>query len=270
MPQLTPEVFDSFRKLLYERSGITLKNGKESLLTNRLQKRMRQLGVHHYEDYLGMLTSGQHPDELVNFLDNLSTNLTSFFRESHHFDHLDQFLRAKSLQGKGEVRIWSAACSTGEEPYSIAMVAQRFFGNEAQRIKILATDINTTVLQKADHGVYQTRDLEKMDPELKLRHFNRTDGQHYAVKKSLRQYILFKRINLAAPRLPLKGKQFDAIFCRNVMIYFDKKVRQQLLNEIYRLLKDNGVLYLGHADTVNDLEHQFTLKGHTIYEKKGG
>jgi chemotaxis protein methyltransferase CheR len=268
MDTLSPEVFDAYRKLLYDRSGITLKKGKESLLTNRLQKRMRQLGMQRYEDYLEVLTSGRDPAELVRFLDNLSTNLTSFFREKHHFEHLDQFLRAKAVNGKSKVRIWSAACSTGEEPYSIAMVAQRFFGNESQRIKILGTDINTSVLKTADAGIYRARDLDKMNPELKLRSFNRMDPDHYSIKKMLREYLLFKRLNLSEPRLPLKAKQFDAIFCRNVMIYFDRKVRQQLLNEMHRLLKDDGVLYLGHADTVNDLDHGFLLKGHTIYDKK--
>lgn len=268
MENLSRKTFESFVELLYKRTGITLKKGKEALFINRVNKHLRRLGLNDYESYLELLQSGQNTNELIVFQNSLSTNLTSFFREDHHFKHLKKTLIKHKENKKGPFKIWSAACSSGEEAYSAAITVSNTLGDAFKSCKILATDINTEMVDRASKGVYEYRDIDKISPELLNSYFDKENINKYVVKQSLRKSILFKNMNLASNSLPLKSNQFDFIFCRNVMIYFDTSTRQTLLGEIYRVLKDDGVIYLGHADTVSDLRHDLVLKGNTTYMKK--
>ena len=269
MEDLSKETFEAFVDLLYKKTGITLKKGKEALFINRVNKHLRRLGLNDYNSYLDLLQSDQNPKELVNFQNSLSTNLTSFFRENHHFKHFRKILIENKTNKKEPFKIWSAACSSGEEAYSAAITVQNTIGGDASKsCKILATDINTEMIDHASKGVYEYRNIDKISPDLINACFSKESFKKYVVKQNLRKSILFKNMNLASHSLPLKSNQFDFIFCRNVMIYFDALTRQTLLGEISRVLKNQGVIYLGHADTISDLRHDLILMGNTIYMKK--
>ncbi len=251
-PALTRRTFKQIAELIYDRAGIQLSDKKETLVAARVGKRMRQLGMDDYASYLACVQNDESGDELVELLNAISTNTTHFFRESRHFDVLTGLLQQWESEGQSRFRIWCAAASTGEEPYTIAMTLREAIPSVTDA-KLLATDISTRVLARASKGVYTAKSVEAVPSELRLRHFvkeGRGEDASYKVKPELRRVVRFGRINLSKPPFPLHGP-LDVIFCRNVMIYFDNTVRTGLLNDMCRLLRPGGVLIVGHAESLS-------------------
>ena len=279
---MQPRHFRRFCEIAYSRAGILLKEGKESLVAARVAKRMRALGLSSEKDYLDHLDAEGAEEELVNFLDAISTNFTGFFREPDHFTALDELVRERIAAGRRRLRIWSAASSSGEEPYTIAITVAEALEQTGCRSldhRILATDISTRVLARARAGVYTEHALGPVDRGLRSRHFTRrVNGQRlFEVKDALKESVVFKRLNLSTPPFPMRGP-LDVVFCRNVMIYFDRRVRQALVAEIERLLAPDGVLFTGHAETLAGIDtglravrpSVYCRAGHPALESGGG
>lgn len=265
------KIFERFRKIVYEQSGITLGDRKKSLVCARVGKRMRELNLDDYAKYLNVIENDSTGNETVQLLDNISTNVTSFFREMEHFDFLADRVKEWMTKGQHTFRLWSAASSTGEEPYSIAMTLKSIMTEIKASFdyKILATDISTEVLSTCRNGYYQADKIEKISNLFKNRFFDQAikDGETvYQIDELLKKEITFSRLNLSRPPFPMKGP-FDVIFCRNVMIYFDNNVRKNLLREIYRLLKPGGFLMVGHAESLSGMLGNFKTVKPSIYIK---
>lgn len=264
------ETFDKYRTLVYEHSGITLAEGKQALVTARVSKRMRELGISCHRQYLDYLQTDNTGEELVSFLDVISTNVTSFYREAAHFDFLTDAIRKWVDQGQRRFRLWSAASSSGEEPYTLAITALEATAGSNVDLKILATDISTRMLRKCWDGVYSEERVKTVPADLRQKYFTvERNGSEklYTVKDSLRNVLVFKRLNLSQPPFPMKGP-LDAIFCRNVMIYFDNQVRSRLLQDQYRLLKKQGYLMVGHSESLTGLVSSFRSVRPSIYTKE--
>jgi len=266
--------FDSLRTLVKEQSGITLGEAKRELVYGRVSRRLRALGLSAFADYRRMLAGPEGQAEMIEFINAVTTNLTSFFRESHHFDFLrDDYLRQKVADAKGSrrLRIWCSAASTGEEPYSIAIsVAEAIPEWERWDIRILATDLDTNVLQTCVDGVYGEDRVRGMQKSRLDRFFDVVgdrDDRRYKVKAELARMISFRQLNLMHP-LPMKGP-IDVIFCRNVIIYFDKDTQRALFSRIAPLQRPGDVLILGHSESLLKVSDAWTLMGKTIYRKNG-
>ncbi len=269
MSGLSKATFDSFRKLVYEKSGISLGPQKEALVSARVGKRMRALQIERHDEYLKYVMNDESGRELVEMLDAISTNTTSFFREPEHFTLLSELLEKWRQQGQHRFRVWCAAASSGEEPYTIAMTLCEHLDPRTHDIKILATDISTRVLEQCRVGVYTKDKIQTIPPALRERFFSFT-GVHetaeFTVKDSLRRLISFRRLNLSQPPFPMKGP-FDVIMCRNVMIYFDNRVRTNLIREAYRLLRPGGYLMVGHAESLTGIATEFRTICPSVYVK---
>ncbi len=267
---MDPQTFHAFRELVYNRSGIALRDGKEALVCARVSKRMRALGLEDYGAYLRHLRRDETNEEIVQLLDAISTNVTSFFREPDHFTFLKERLRAWHAQGQRRFRLWSAACSSGEEPYSMAMTLWDALPENGVDAKILATDISTRVLQRCREGTYPKDKIQPVPAALRERYLAASpngDRTLYAVGQPLRRTITFARLNLSEPPFPMQGP-LDVVFCRNVMIYFDNLVRRRLLEEIYRLLKPGGFLLVGHAESLTGMVSDFHTVHPSVYVKE--
>ncbi len=262
--ELAPAHFREISRTVYEVAGIQLREGKEGLVRSRLAKRIRQLGLPGFESYLERVRGDASGRELAQMVDLLTTNKTSFYRESAHFD----FLRERLLPslGPGPVRIWSAGCSSGEEPYTLAMVVRDVWpGSERRDVKILATDISRRVLATAEVGEYPDSITSDVPADLLRRHWTREPGDGWRAGESLRSLITFAPLNLMGA-WPMKGP-FQAIFCRNVMIYFDKATQQTLVNRYYDLLAPGGHLFVGHSESLSALTHPFAYVQPAVYRK---
>ena len=262
-------VFEQFCSIVYEKSGIAINANKVALVTARVGKRMRELGLKDDREYLNRVLDDPDGEEIVHLLDVISTNVTSFFRENAHFDFFAETISQWYSQGQRKFRFWCAAASTGEEPYSIAMTLLNKIGTRAADIKILATDISTRALARCAEGVYSKQKLSGvpqafMDRFFKVNHEGKESV--FEVKNELRNIIAFTRLNLSKPPFPMQGPM-DAIFCRNVMIYFDNFVRKNLLAECYRLLKPDGFLFVGHAESLTGLLSGFKSVLPSVYVK---
>ncbi len=261
--------FRKFRDLVYEKSGIHLTEQKEALLCSRVGKRMRALGIENYRDYLHKIVEDDDGEECVQLLDAVSTNVTSFFREPVAFSFLTQEIDRWYEMGQRSFRFWSAACSTGEEPYTIMMT---YFASKASNVtdvRVLATDISTRALVAGRTGSYIEEKLNTVPADHKRRWFHREmdDGESiYVVSTELRDKVSFNRLNLSDPPFPMKGP-FDVVFCRNVMIYFDMRVRENLVMEIHRLLRKDGFLILGQSEGLTGLTVPFKTVRPSIYQK---
>jgi chemotaxis protein methyltransferase CheR len=262
--EFTPRDFARVRALIYRQAGISLGESKQEMVYSRLARRLRAKGLNSFEEYLDRLESGRDNEEWVAFTNALTTNLTSFFREAHHFPILAEHLRKM----RAPLSIWCSASSTGEEPYSIAMTVCEAFGSLTPPVSIVATDIDTNVLETAANGVYPIDRIEKMTQDRVKRFFQRGKGERSGlvrVRPELRQLVTFKPLNLLASNWPVSGA-FDVIFCRNVMIYFDKPTQSKILARFVPLMKPDGLLFAGHSENFMYASDAFRLRGKTVYE----
>ena len=270
-PDLTDEDFRKFSVLIYEKCGICLHEGKKELVRARLNKRLRQTGIKDFKTYYHYLTQDDSGDELVVMLDAISTNKTSFFREQKHFDFLFQKVFPTLKAGKfgQRFRFWSAACSSGEEPYTLAICLNEFFGHDSSiNMKLLATDISTKVLNEAQQGIYSMEKLENIPLHIQRTYFQQGHGKHEGfvrVKSIVQNMVTFRRLNLM-DEFPF-NEVFSFIFCRNVMIYFDKKTQQKLVNKFYNCIIPGGFLFIGHSESLTGIDHPFKYVQPSIYQK---
>jgi chemotaxis protein methyltransferase CheR len=263
--KFTAQNFKRVQKLIYDHAGISLSESKQELVYSRLSRRLRITGINSFDEYLGLLEKNDAA-EWEAFTNALTTNLTSFFRESHHFPLLAEQMRKH--RGGEAFSIWCSAASTGEEPYSLAMTAVDAFGSFTPPVTIVATDIDSNVLETAKEGVYPLARVDKLDPELIKRFFLRGTGKqegYVRVRKELRDMITFRQLNLLDNSWPLRPP-LDVIFCRNVMIYFDKPTQLEILKKFVPLLGKDGLMYAGHSESFYHADAFFKLRGKTVYE----
>lgn len=261
----TDRDFEKIRGLIYEHAGISLSAGKVDMVYSRIARRLRANGLKTFEEYLEYLDA--NADEWPHFTNSLTTNLTSFFREAHHFPVLAEHALEARRKGHAPIMLWSSACSTGEEPYSMAMALIDAFDSWKPPVKILATDLDTNVVRLASRGVYQMDRVEKMPEERLKRFFLRGRGGQEGmarVRPEVQALVNFHPLNLLDDRWPMKGP-FDAIFCRNVMIYFDKQTQARILSRFHPLLRPDGLLFVGHSESLTHVADLFRLRGKTVY-----
>jgi len=271
---LSDREFDELRSIIKKLTGISLSDSKRQLVYRRVSGRLKALGIETFREYCDYLRSDSE-GELEEFTNSITTNLTSFFREQHHFDYLVNTLLPEIMAGKASsgrrLRIWSAGCSTGEEAYSLAITLRESWPDlQKWDARILATDLDTEVLSTCRAGLYPAERVEKMPRKQRNRWFLKSsvDGrQMIKVRPELRELITFKQLNLME-EWPMRGK-FDVIFCRNVMIYFDKPTQKTLVERYAGLLENDGHLFVGHSESLFNVTDRFTLLGKTIYRKKG-
>jgi chemotaxis protein methyltransferase CheR len=258
--------FDRVQAMIYKRAGISLHDGKHAMVYSRLSRRLRETGHQSFREYLSWLESTEGP-EWQEFVNALTTNLTSFFREHHHFDIYSDYLKSKPATVAW--RVWCSAASTGEEPYSIVMSTLDALGPRAN-FSLTASDIDSKVLAAASNGVYRLDGLKGVGPDVMQRYFLRGKGANDGmamIKSELRQRIEFLIVNLIRDDWPFK-EPFDVVFCRNVMIYFDAATQRRVLERIHRVMKPGALLFVGHAENFSDSKDLFTLKGKTVYERR--
>ncbi len=260
---------------IYDHAGIVLGDHKKELVYSRLARRLRRLGLSDFGAYIERLNGPDADTERGNLINALTTNHTHFFREDHHFNHLRDvcvpaWKRRAERDGDRTLRLWSAGCSTGEEPYSMAMtMADALQSSPGWNWKLLATDIDTQVLSVCKAGEYERRSGSQIPPRIRARYCQLLPGrERFAVSEEIRRHIVFNRLNLLRT-WPMK-KQFDAVFCRNVTIYFDRETKTQLIARYRQIIKPGGWLFLGHSETVLDRDSDFEPVGRTIYRVPGG
>ncbi|HGF6559780.1 chemotaxis protein-glutamate O-methyltransferase [Providencia sp. PROV188] len=267
VPQIEPLTDDEFGRVcrfIHKKSGIVLTMNKKNMVYNRLLKRLRDCNIDNFSDYLRMLEREPLNTEWQAFINALTTNLTAFFREPHHFATLTDFLKSRR---NSNINIWCSASSTGEEPYSIAMTVSDVLGANAVNAKVVASDIDTEVLEKAKQGIYRIEELKTLTALQRQRYFMKGVGEYEGfarVKPALSNMIEFRYLNLTEGDWQLQHR-FDAIFCRNVMIYFDKEMQIKLLERFAPLLKPDGLLFIGHSENISQLTKQFVINGQTVY-----
>ncbi|HEY0334270.1 MAG TPA: CheR family methyltransferase [Stenotrophomonas sp.] len=254
-------------ELIHERAGIALAPAKRDMVYGRLSRRLRVLGLRSFREYLDQLEGGAMEEEWQSFTNALTTNLTAFFREPHHFERLREELQRR--QQEPVIRLWSCAASTGEEPYSMAITACETFGTLQPPVRIVATDVDTQVLDTASRGVYLLERVASLDPALRRKYFQRGSGPNEGkcrVLPALRQLIEFRPLNLLAPRYDVGGP-FAALFCRNVMIYFDKPTQRGILSRLAPQLEEDGMLYTGHSENYLHAADLIQPCGRTLYRR---
>jgi len=260
--------FARVKAIIYRKAGINLGDSKKQLVYSRLARRLRELQLNNFDEYLALLDHNK--SEQQEFINALTTNLTAFFREAHHFSILTDYVRNRKAAA-GKLRVWCAASSTGEEPYSIAMTLVEAYGTYTPPVEIIASDIDSAVLQFAMQGIYSLDRLDALSLEQKKQFFLRGKGGNTGSAKvmdKLRQLVEFRQINLLDRDWQL-GPGFDVIFCRNVMIYFDKPTQLQLLERMVRLLKPEGLYIAGHSESFSNASHLVKLVAKTTYRLVG-
>jgi len=266
---MDPKVFQSIRRIVHERSGINIKENRASMVSARIATRLRNLELDSESDYLAYLQS--NTQEVTQLLDVISTNVTRFFREQPHYDFAHELISERIRSGVRRLRVWSAASSTGQEPYSLCMTAAEAIkqAGGACDFRLLATDISTRVLERARAGRYSSEELQSVPDPLRARYFQAVDeggDTAYQVVPRLREMAVFHRMNLDAPPFPMKGP-LDLIFCCNVMIYFDSDTKRRLLEAMHRLLKPDGVLVVSHTESLIGVPDLFKMFKPSIYAK---
>jgi len=277
--ELTDKDFAYIKELTYDHIGVNLTEAKRSLMVSRLSKRLKTLGLSSFKEYIMRLQ--ENPEEMEVLANLLTTNVTYFFREPHHFDFLkEEVLSSIKEQAETELRSpkvkgWSAGCSTGEEAYSIAIVLSEYLGNSKDwDFRILASDINTQVLQEASQGIYLKEKLGNVSPSLLRRYFKAGTGENeglFKIKDFLKNKVIFTRINFAKEEDYPRANDIDFIFCRNVFIYFDQAGQEKVLNQFHKRLRPGGYLFLGHSETINQPTRErgdWRLVSHTVYRKE--
>lgn len=258
--------FECVKRMIYARAGIALADNRQEMVYTRLSKRLRATGADGFDDYLQRLEQNSEDAEWESFINALTTNLTSFFREAHHFPILAEHMKKRRI---GQMmKLWCSACSTGEEAYSMAMTMVETFGSFKPPVRILATDIDTNVLATAREGVYPMDRLENMTPDRIRRFFLRGNGGHAGyvqARRELRDLITFRQLNLLDAAWPLRGP-FEAIFCRNVMIYFDKPTQYRILQKFVPLLDHEGLLFMGHSEVFQHAADLIKICDRTVYK----
>lgn len=265
---LTDHDFSKIRTLIHQRAGIALGAQKRQMVYSRLARRLRELRMKEFSAYLSFLEADPNSDEWELFTNALTTNLTSFFREAHHFPVLAEHVRRCDQP----VSVWCSAASTGEEPYSIAMTLIEALGNRAGSASVVATDIDTQVLAKGAAGVFTMEQVSKLSPERLKRFFLKGSGAQAGkvrIRPEVAAMVKFSQLNLLDPRWVLK-EPFDAIFCRNVMIYFDKPTQHRILQRFAPLMKPHGLLFAGHSENFSFASQILRLRGQTVYELVDG
>ena len=271
---ITDREFEKFSSLVYDRAGINLHIGKKQLVQTRLGKIMRTEGIDNFSSYLDMILRDDSGNRLVELLDAISTNHTYFFREKEHLRWLNEHIlpdifKLESVKQTGQIRIWSAGCSTGEEPYTIAIdMLENYKFPFPVEIKMLATDLSSKVVSIAQNGVYREEKLQNVPKHMITKYFQKGSGSAdglYRVNEDIRRKITFRKFNLMDP-FPFK-KQFDFIFCRNVMIYFDKQTQQKVVQKFQRYVKPGGYFVVGHSESLSGIKHEFKYIAPTIYRK---
>lgn len=263
--------FLGIKELITKHAGIVLTDAKRQLVYSRLTRRLRALNIRRFSEYLKLVATDD--GEMVNLVNAITTNLTSFFRENHHFEYLSEHIFPELMRSNAHsrrIRIWSAGCSTGEEPYSLAITVREFFEQvPGWDVRILATDIDSNVVAKAQSGIYTEDRISELDEKVKKKWFIRgkgSNGGNVKVSDDLKQLITFKQLNLLQD-WPMHGP-FDLIFCRNVVIYFDKPTKVNLFERYSRIMAPRAHLFIGHSESLFNISDEFKLLGGTIYQKK--
>ncbi|WLI76319.1 CheR family methyltransferase [Kosakonia sp. H02] len=260
---LTANELEKISELIYQRAGIVLTPQKKDMVYNRLSRRLRELNLRRFDEYIALLINNPTSKEWQEFINALTTNLTSFFREAYHFPTL-----AKHAQSRGGMyNVWCAAASTGEEPWSIAMTLEAALGRSITGPRVIATDIDTDVLEKATQGVYRLADLDTLTEQQKKTWFLRGTGEQASmvkIKSEYRNTVQFRQLNLIESQWDIPAP-FDAIFCRNVMIYFDQNTQEKLLKRFAKMLKPGGILFVGHSEHFQNMNSPFRLLGQSVY-----
>ncbi|MEA1911729.1 MAG: protein-glutamate O-methyltransferase CheR [Spirochaetota bacterium] len=274
MVSITEKEFKQIATLLYGNFGINLTDNKQTLVRGRLNKIIRTKGYENFTNYYNAIKEDKTGMLQIELADKLSTNHSYFFRENDHFKYLStntlpEIEKSQRLKEPSELRIWCAGCAAGEEPYTLAILLKEHFGKRLTNNKpvILATDISTSALSAAKSGIYTQDKLKSMPNKYLDKYFNNMGTGKYSVKPDLRNLILFKRLNLMRDTFPFSNK-FDIIFCRNVMIYFDKITRETLISKYFSNLIDNGILFIGHSETIGRNSNQFKYLIPAVYRKK--
>lgn len=257
------KLFQKFKNLIYEVSGIALSDDKEALVSTRISKRIRFLGLLSENEYYDYLLA--QSDEVIHFIDVISTNVTHFFREAEHFKILADHLQHLASSGQKEIKIWCAASSSGEEPYTIGMTCHEVLSDLNIQYKILATDISTNVLKQAIEGAYSIDKLNNIPNNLQKKYFD-LSLQTGVVKQFLKNHIFFRRLNLKNIPFPLKGP-IDIIFCRNVMIYFDVNLKKRIVKNMFDLLRPGGMLVTSHTESLSGISKDFQVVKPSIFIK---
>lgn len=275
VPVLSDDEFERIRALVKLHTGINLNDGKRTLVVSRLTKRLTDLGLSNFSEYIEVLQNSDPAGELMAMINRITTNKTDFFRENHHFQFLTKTLLPSILakhqeSGQRVVRVWSAGCSSGEEPYTLAITLNEFFRHRPNwQWRILATDLDTNILDRAQAGVYDRQRVSPITKKLLTRYFSRErqgDKEVFAVKPELKGNILFRRFNLMAPDFPLKVA-VDFVFCRNVLIYFTHDDRVKIATNFHRIIKPGGYLFVGHSESLMLVRDLFKYIANTIYQK---
>ncbi len=261
--------FEGFRRIAQERAGIFLRPGKDALVSSRLARRLRELGLASEREYLERLLGAAGDHELVHFLDAISTNFTRFFREPAHFELLAADAERARAAGQQRFRYWSAACSSGEEAYTLAMVLEPILARCDW--KILASDLSTAALAQAAAGEYGAEEVSPVPAALRARHLASAGGQpeRWRISPPLRERVVFRRLNLIERPFPMKGP-LDAVLCRNVMIYFDRTTRASIVAEVERLLRPGAPLLIGHAETLSGVPTRLRAERPSVYRLPAG
>ena len=266
-PELSTRAFDRVRAMIHDYAGISLNASKRNMVMNRLSRRLRATGIASFEAYLDLVAADDCA-ERTSFVNALTTNLTSFFREAHHFPALVEHLRAQATE-RSPITVWSAACSTGEEPYSIAIAAMEAFDTDRPPVRIVASDLDTQALETASRGVYSLEKMESVSEERRRRFFLRGTGAHDGTAKirpAVRALVEFSQVNLQDDDWPVDGP-LAAIFCRNVMIYFNRDTQLAILKRFAPLIAPGGLLFAGHSENFHYLAGDFLrTRGKTVYE----
>lgn len=262
----TEDDFRLVQKLIYDHAGISLNNAKHNLVYSRLCRRLRANNLTHFSDYLKLVAKNRA--EWQHFINALTTNLTAFFREPHHFPLLAGL--ARQLAGKESIALWSCAASTGEEPYSMAMAMIEVFESYTPPVKIIATDIDTAALETAKAGIYSMDKVDMLTAEQLKPFFLKGSGEQAGfvkVRKEVQDLVAFRQVNLLSEHWPVRGP-FAAIFCRNVMIYLDRPTQTMVLERFAPLLDPQGLLFVGHSENISLLSNLYQLHSRTVYQLK--
>lgn len=270
MNKITDEEFRQLAQYIKAHSGIHLRDEKRTLLVGRLGSILNELGINNFMDYYKYLTNDKEGKELSRLIDKITTNHTYFMREPEHFNYFSQHVLPylRSTVTKKDLRIWCAASSTGEEPYTLAMLMEDFFRGESHLWdkKLLATDISISVLEAAKKGIYSAEKVNSLPKLWIMNYFEKLNKEEYKVKESLKKQVVYRRFNLLEPTFPFKNK-FHVIFCRNVMIYFDNETKNQVIEKLYDHLEYGGYLFIGHSESINREKSSFKYIRPAVYRK---